>query len=460
MNEKLKVAVVGGVACGPKAASRLMRLRPECEVTMVDRGRLISYGACGLPYFVEGAFPDVDMLVETPAGVPRTPEFFEKTKGFKCLVRTEAVRIDRAGKTVLLRNLDTGSETELPYDKLVLAAGSRPVQPPVPGLDLKNVWTMRHPDDASSMVERIESEGLKTAVLIGAGYIGVEMAEALTRRGLKVTMVEAFDQIMPQFLDREMALLAGKHLHNKGVSLALAEKVTALEGNGKVAAVRTDRRAIPADLVVVGVGVRPNDELAREAGLACAPKGGIVVDENCLTSDPDIYAGGDCVVNSTTGPNPGGRLFVPLGSTSNKHGRVIANHIAGIPTPFPGISATGVCRAFDYTLARTGLTEKQARESGLDVESAVWAGPDMPHYIPGSKPLIVKMIASRSSRKLLGVQLVGPGNVSRRLDVAASALYFHSTVDDVGNIDLGYAPPYSSPIDAIAATAHLLANKL
>jgi len=455
-----RVLIIGGVACGPKAASRLKRLLPSCDVTMIDRGGLVSYGACGLPYYVEGTFPDVGMLSETGAGVPRNAAFFQKVKGFKTLTRTEALSIDRDSRKVRVKNLDTGVEEDLPYDKLVLATGGRPVQPPIPGLDLKNVWYMRHPQDADTMVAKIEEQGLGRAVLIGAGYIGVEMAEALRRRGLSVTMVEVFDQIMPQFLDREMAVLAGKHLREKGVELALGEKVLAVEGNGKVASVRTDKRSIPADLVLVGVGVRPNDELARNAGLDCSPRGGILINSYCQTSDPDIYAGGDCVLNRYVDPITRTPLFVPLGSTSNKHGRAIADDIAGRPHPFPGITATGVCRAFDFTLGRTGLTEKQARELGLDIEAMIWSGPDRPHYIPQSRGLVIKMVVARQSRKLLGVQTVGMGDGSKRLDVAATAIYFGATVDDVANIDLGYAPPYAPPIDPIATAAHVISNKL
>lgn len=460
MKSGLRVLIVGGVACGPKAASRLKRLLPSCEVTMVDRGLQVSYGACGLPYYVEGTFPDVDMLTETAAGVSRNADFFDKVKGFKTLTRTEAVRIDRESKQVLVKNLDTGVTQELPYDKLVLATGSSPVRPPIAGLELNNVWHMRHPEDGESMVAGIETEGLHHAVLIGAGYIGIEMAEALRRRGLNVTVVEIFDQIMPQFLDVEMAMLATRHLRQKGVDVGLGERVLAVEGNGKVTSVRTDKRIIPADLVLVGAGVRPNDELARAVGLACAPKGGILINSYCQTSDPDIYAGGDCVANQYVDPITRVPLFVPLGSTSNKHGRTIADDIAAHPHPFVGITGTGVCRAFDYTLGRTGLNEKQAREVTPDVESVIWAGPDMPHYMPASKPLVIKMIASRSSRKVLGVQVVGLGDASKRLDVAASAIYFGATVDDVANIDLGYAPPFAPPIDPIATTAHVLANKL
>jgi NADPH-dependent 2,4-dienoyl-CoA reductase/sulfur reductase-like enzyme/rhodanese-related sulfurtransferase len=460
MEDPLRVLVVGGVACGPKAASRLKRLLPDCHVTMIDRGALVSYGACGLPYYVEGMYSRIEALVETPAGIPRNPVFFEKVKGFGTITRAEAVAIKREQKMVRIRDVESGAERDLPYDKLILATGSRAVKPPIAGLSLKNVWYMRHPDDAESMVRSVEKEGLKNAVLIGAGYVGVEMAEALRMRGMNVTVVEIFDQIMPQFLDLEMALLAAKHLRQKGVDLVLGEKVLSVEGNERVAMVRTDKRSLPADLVVIGVGVLPNDELAREAGLTCSPKGGIVINNFCQTSDPDIYAGGDCVVNPYADPAVTAPLFVPLGSTSNKHGRMIADHIAGVGGTFPGITATGVCRAFDFTLARTGLTEKQARELHADVETAIWAGPDRPHYVPESRPLVIKVIASRSSRKLLGVQIVGMGEASKRIDVAASAIFFGATVDQFANVDLGYAPPYSTPIDPIATAAHLMINKL
>lgn len=455
-----RVLIVGGVACGPKTGSRLKRLLPDSQVTMIEKGQIVSYGACGLPYYVEGAFPDVEMLYETPAGVLRTPPFFEKVKGFQTLTGMEAIHIDKEGKKLHVRHVDTGELECYPYDKLVIATGNRPLKPPIFGLGLSNVWFMRHPDDAKNLVEQIESHGLKKAVLVGAGYIGVEMAEALVGRGINVTMVEMFDQILPQFLDFDMATLSAKHLRQKGVSLVLGEKVEKLEGEDRVEAVKTDRQSIPADFVVIGAGVRPNDELAREAGLNCSPRGGIIINRYCQTNDPDIYAGGDCVLNHYVDTLLREPLYLPLGSTANKHGRVIANHIAGLSTPFPGITSTGVCKAFDYTIGRTGLTEKQARTVEAEVETAIWAGPALPHYLPQSRPLFIKMVASRRNRKLLGLQVVGSGDGSKRLDIAASAIFMGATVDQLGDMDLGYAPPYSSPIDPLAATAHLLANKL
>ena len=458
MSGNLRVLVIGGVACGPKTAARLKRLLPDAEVTMLEKGEMVSYGACGLPYYVEGTFSNINALTHTPAGVSRTPEFFQTWKGFPALTRTEALAIDRADKQVRVRHLETGQEEDLPYDKLVLATGGRPFKPPIPGMDLKNVWFMTHPDDADSLVTEIERQGLKKAVLVGAGFIGLEVAEALINRGLEVTMVEMADQIMPGILDEDIARFAQIHLDDNDVDLVLDETVTALEGQDRVDTVVTDKSRIEADFVVIGVGTRPNDDLARAAGLRCDR--GITINEYCQTSDPDIYAGGDCVANAYIHRQVGDPLYVPLGSTANKHGRVIANHIAGRPTPFSGITCSSVVRAFDYTIGRTGLTERMAQDLGIDYEVTTWSGQDIPHYMTGSRLFAIKMIASRRDRKLLGVQVAGMGNGAKRLDVAASVIYFGGTLDQLADIDFGYAPPFGPPIDPLAVCAHVLTNKL
>jgi NADPH-dependent 2,4-dienoyl-CoA reductase/sulfur reductase-like enzyme/rhodanese-related sulfurtransferase len=458
MSSKLRVLIVGGVACGPKTAARLKRIMPEAEITMIERGGLVSYGACGLPYFVEGTFSNINALTHTPAGVSRTPEFFRTWKGFQTLTRTEALSIDRRNKQVHVRHLDSGEEERLGYDKLVLATGGKPFRPPIPGLDLEHVWFMTHPDDAASLVQTIDRQGLKKAVLVGAGFIGLEMAEALINKGLDVTMVEMMGQIMPGIIDEDIARLSQIHLDDNDVELVLGERVTALEGNGQVQRVVTDRQRLDADLVVIGVGTRPNDRLAREAGLDCDR--GITVNPYGQTSDPDIYAGGDCVSNQFINRLVGERLFVPLGSTANKHGRVIANHIAGRPTPFSGIGCSSIVRAFDFTIGRTGLTEQMARDMHLDIAVTTWSGQDKPHYMEGSRLFVIKMIADRRERKVLGVQVAGMGDGAKRLDAAAAAIYFGATLDQLADIDFGYAPPYSPPIDPLAVCAHVLINKL
>ncbi|MBA3037827.1 MAG: pyridine nucleotide-disulfide oxidoreductase [Desulfobacterium sp.] len=457
---KLRVLVVGGVACGPKAASRLKRLLPDADITIIEKGGIISYGACGLPYYVEGLFPRVEMLTETPVGVARTPAFFEKAKGVKVLTGTEALSIDRKAKTVTVKDLATGKTDKMEYDKLVLATGGFPFSPPIPGVNLKNVWFIRQPGDADTIVKEIEAQNLKRAVLIGAGFISLEMSEALVKKGLDVTMVEKEDQIMPALLDKDVAMFAAKHLRQKGVKLILSERVKAIGGEGIVSSVDTDKQSIPADLVIIAVGTRPNDGLARDAGIQCMDKGGIVVNEYCKTSDEHIYAGGDCVVSHYVNKTAGSPLYVPLGSTANKHGRVIANHIAGNPTPFNGIACSSIVKAFDYTIGRTGFSEKQARALNLDIETTTWAGADKPHFMPDSKPFIIKMIAGKRDRKLIGIQVAGMGDGAKRLDVAAGAILFGATLDQLADVDFAYAPPYGPALDPLATCDHLLINKM
>ena len=458
MSKQLNVLVIGAVACGPKTACRLKRLMPQAQITMIEKGDLISYGACGLPYYVEGVFTDIDELVKTPVGVARSAQFFEAEKGVKVHTGTEALRIDREKHSVRVKSLKTGKEQDLFYDKLVLATGGSPMRPPIDGLDLGNVWFMTHPSDAESLDRAISEQSLKSVVLVGGGFIGMEMAEALSRRGLGVTMVEMMDQVMPGLLDADMAGLAVKPLRQNGVEVILGERVVGIDGDGKVSRVRTDQRTLGADALVIAVGTRPNTQLARDCGLQCGH--GILVNEYGQTSDPDIYAGGDCAENRYVNPVMGGDLYVPLGSTANKNGRCIANHIAGMPAPFGGISCTSIVRVFDHTIGRTGMSEKQARSLGLPIETAIWAGSDRPHYMQTSNPLVIKMIADRRSRKLLGVQVVGMGEGAKRLDVAAAAVLFGGSVDQVADIDYAYAPPFSPALDPLAVCAHLMMNKL
>jgi len=458
MSKPLKVLVVGGVACGPKVASRLKRIKPDADITIVEKGDLLSYGACGLPYFVEGLYSDIGHLTNTPAGAPRNPQFFRSVKGVSVRSLCEATRILRDEKLLEVKNLSDGTTDRLEYDKLVLATGGSPFAPPIPGLELENVSFMTHPRDAENVRRRISERGLKRAVIVGAGFIGMEMAEALTQCGVKVTVVEMMDQVMPGVLDQDIALLGAMHLEAKGVSLVLGEKVVGLEGKEKVSGVRTENRLVPADMVIVAVGTRPTMKLAETAGLACGA--GILTNEYGQTSDPDIYAGGDCAGTRYVGPEYDSPLYIPLGSTANKVGRIIANHIAGMQTPFGGISCSSIAKVFDITLGRTGLGEKQARELGIEYETCTCAGPDRPHYMPGAGQLIIKMIASKSDRKLLGVQITGMGDVSKRLDVAAAVIRFGGTLEELTDIDFGYAPPYGPPIDPLAVCAHVLINKL
>jgi NADPH-dependent 2,4-dienoyl-CoA reductase/sulfur reductase-like enzyme/rhodanese-related sulfurtransferase len=462
MDQALQVLIVGSVACGPKVACRLKRLDPSAKITILERGRDISYGACGMPYFISGMVGRIEALSETPAGVFRDVGFFEKVKGVEILCQREATAIDRSQKTVRARDTDSGAESTLPYDKLVLATGGRPATPPIPGIDARGVQSFHSLGDAAQLDTVLGEGNVENVVLVGAGLVGIEMAEALIERGLNVTMVEMFDWIMPALLDEEMGRLAGKHLRAKGVNLAMGAAVTEFvkDGDDNLTAVRTEKAEYPADLALVAIGVQPNNELAADAGLAIAANGGVVINEYCQTSDPDIYAGGDCVASPYLHPVMEKPLFTPQGSTSNKQGRVIANHIGGKIDSFPGVLGTVICKAFDFTIGRAGLSAGWARDLELDVETVLWTGPDRPHYMEGAKPLTIKLVVERKNRRLVGVQVVGPGDGAKRLDVAVTAMSLGATLDQIAHLDLAYAPPYAPPIDPLLTAVHVLQNKL
>lgn len=455
-----KIVVIGGVATGPKAASRARRLDPEAEITIVERGQMLSYAGCGMPYFIEGKVKEVRELTCTPIGVPRDAVFFDRVKGIKVLNRTLALSIDREAQTVEVVRVDSGEYQTLPYDKLVLATGGLPVVPPIEGIRLHRVFRLNHPDDAAAIRDAAMLESVQRATIIGGGLIGMEVTEALAENGIQVHIVEMLDQLLPTMLDFEMAAFLTDHVQAKGVQVHTGEKVLSIEGDshGNVRKVITDQREIPSDMVLLAVGVRPNVKLAEETGLELGPTGAIAVNEHMQTSDPNIYAGGDCVENLNLVSNQ--KVFWPMGSVANRHGRVIGDNITGTPSVFPGIVGTGVLKVFDYNIGKTGLNEKQAREQGYQVVTSLAPSPDCSHFYPDKKLILLKLVAEAETGKLLGLQAVGPGEGVKRIDVLATALRFGATVTDVGMLDLGYAPPYSSAIDVAAHAAHIAQNKI
>lgn len=457
MADRLRVVVIGGVAAGPKIAAKIMRLNPNAQVTLVDKGELLSYAGCGLPYFISGDVKKEAELTATPIGVPRDCGYFRTVKNFDARTRTEALEIDRAGKRVRARNLDNGTESWLEYDRLAIATGASVVIPPIPGVELPGVFALKTVEDSVALKERADRGQLKEVVIAGGGLIGLESAEAFAARGAKVTIVEMLPQILGP-LDWEMAKLVEKHLADKGVRLMLETPVESIEGNGKVEAVVAGGQRLPADTVLISVGVRPNAELAKNAGLDLGPTGAIQVDEYMRTSDPDIYAAGDCV--EVAGLVSGKPEFIPLGSTANKQGRVAAINICGGGDRFPALPGSTVCKVFDYAVGFTGLSERAAREQRLDVVTCLIIGPDKADYYPTKKTIMLKMVANRATRKLLGLQAIGAGVADKRIDVAATAIAAGMTVDQVAHLDLCYAPPYSPAMDIIITAANVIRNKI
>lgn len=452
-----RVLIVGGVAAGMKTAARLRRLDPLAQITVLERGTKVSYGACALPYYLEGVVSDLDEVRRTPTGVLRDEAFFRKVKGVEVRTGVAATAIDRASKRLRVREVPTGREEELPYDQLVLATGNRPILPPLPGMELEGVVPLKSMEDAAAL-DRLAREA-QNAVIVGGGLIGLEVAEALIKRGLRVTLLEMKDQVLPAALDFGMAALVHRELRRHGVALRLAEPLQRLEGEGaRVRRAVTDRGVYQADLVLMAIGVRPEVGLAREADLEIGPTGAIAVDPTMRTSDPDIFAAGDCA--EATDLVSGRKVYVPLGSTANKQGRVAANAIAGRPESFPGVLGSLIVKVFDLTVARTGLSEEDAHLVGDDPVTLVAASPDRAHVFPGARPIVIKLIAERGSRRLLGAQIVGPGVVDKRIDVLATALSFGATVDQLAQLDLTYAPPYSAAMDPLHQAANALRNKL
>ena len=460
MPERKRILVIGGSAAGPKAAARARRLDEEAEITILQKAPDLSMASCGYPYYVGGVFNERSQLLCTATGVIREPKFYLNAKNIVAKTETEAIKIDRARKTVTARNLRTGAEETLVYDRLILATGALPKRPPIPGIDLAGVTTLHSLADVDYLRQVRDEKKVTRAVIVGGGLIGIEAAEALRRAGLEVTVVELLPQILA-FLDWELAKLVENHVRSKQVNVITGNGIAGFQGeNGKLTGVKlADGTELPAGLTVVAIGVSPNAKLAREAGLEIGKTGGIAVNKYLQTSDPDIYAAGDCVESENL--ITGGRVHAPFGDLANLEGRVAGeNSVRGNQVTFPGVIQTGICKVFDYTAGSTGLSEKAARETGqANIETVINASPDKPGYMKGML-LVTKLVVDRKTERILGAQVIGPGDVSRQLSQWAVAIKGKLTVEDMVNADLPYHPNFSSAIDHGIATAHIMQNKL
>jgi len=452
-----KILIVGGVAAGPKAAARCRRLDPEAEITVVERQDLVSYSGCGLPFYIEGVIEDYNQLLG--GATIRDAAYFRDHRGFTVLDRTEAKRINRDRKTVTVLDLRTGETREHPYDALVLATGASPIVPRIEGVDLEGVHRLYNPRDARAIKEAVDA-GARRVAIVGGGLIGLETCGAFAARGCQVTILEMMNQLVPNLLDPEMSQLLENYLASKGIKVVKGSPVSKIVGKqGRATAVETaDGRKVETDLVVVAIGVRPNVELARDAGLTIGPTGAVAVDEHLRTSDPAIYAGGDCA--ECTHTVTGEKVYAPMGSTANKHGRVIADNINGLETVFSGVAGTAVFKVLDWHCGATGITERKTRQLGVDAVTALCPRHDYSEYIPGARHTVIKLVADRKTCRLLGCQAVGEGDGVKRIDVAATAIKFGSNIKGLADLDLGYAPSYSTAIDALAHAANVLRNKV
>ncbi|MFC5145792.1 FAD-dependent oxidoreductase [Streptomyces aureoversilis] len=451
-----RLVVVGGDAAGMSAASRARRRRGpgELEITAFERGRFTSYSACGIPYWAGGVVDGPDALIA------RTPEE-HRDRGIDVRMRTEVTGLDLEKQRVLARDLESGEERWHGFDHLVLATGARPVRPPLEGIDAPGVHGVQTLEDGRALVDALNGGAAgRRAVVVGAGYIGVEMAEALVLRGYAVTVVERSSQPMAT-LDPDMGGLVRDAMTAMGIDVVTDTEVTAVRTgpDGTARAVATDAGEFPADVVVLGLGVRPETTLAREADLPLGDSGGLLTDRSMrVRGHENVWAGGDCaeVLDLVSGRT----RHIALGTHANKHGQVIGTNVTGGRATFPGVVGTAVSKVCDLEIARTGLLESQAREEGLRYVTATIESTSRAGYYPGARPMTVKMLAEHGTGRLLGVQIVGREGAAKRVDVAAVALTAGMTVDQMTSLDLGYAPPFSPVWDPVLVAARRAAAEV
>lgn len=452
-----KIVIIGGVACGPKTASRARRLLPDAEITVIEQGDIISYGSCGIPLYLAGMLPDINSLMTTSAGIKRNTEYFSKEKAVNFLMKTKALSIDREKKEVLVSFLDEGRKSTIPYDELVLAVGAKPIIPDVAGIDLKGVTILHHPGQAEVIRSGMKG-GVKNVTIIGGGPIGLEIAVSLSGGDREVTLVERAEQLMPGIFDPEIADLIKRELEDNGVTVLTGEGLKTLKGDNQnqVKRFTTAKGIYETEMVILACGVRPNIDLAQKCGLEMGKTGAIKVNSYLQTSDPFIYAGGDCVENVHL--VTGRPVYIPLASTANKHGRVIGSNLAGFGETFPGILGTSAFQIGDYNAGKTGLTEKEAVKLGYPVITTIVSGHDTAHYHPMHGKGIIKLVAHKETGRLLGAQVAGMAEVIKRLDVYAVSIQFGATLEQISHFDLGYAPPFATPIDLSIHGANALNN--
>ncbi len=441
----MKLVVVGGVAAGMSAAARAKRRNKDLQITVYEKSGYVSYGACGLPYFIKGDIPRAEKLVV------RTPEQFAK-QGIQALVHHEVIDVDVQAHTVTVKNLETGQVFQDTWDELLITTGAVAAKPPIPGLDLPGIFTLRTVEDGIAIREWIAKKHPWQAVVVGGGYIGLEMAEALAANGMYVDVVEMLPQVLPN-MDEDMAALVQEELERKGVTVHLNSPVRGFQGDGRVERVLAGDKILEADIVLFSVGAKANIPLAQKAGVAIGETGAIAVDDHQRTNVPHVWAAGDVAEAwHRVLKKP---AYIPLGTTANKQGRVAGTNIAGGDEAFHGIVGTAVVKVFDLEVARTGLSEREAKEAGFDATSITIKAPARAHYMPTHPPIHVKLVFEKGTKKLLGGQMVGQEGVSKRIDVIAAALYDEWTVYDLKSLDLSYAPPFAPVWDPILVAANV-----
>lgn len=455
------VVVIGAVALGPKAACRFKRIKQDAKVTLIDRDEIFSYGGCGIPYFVSGDVSEANQLRTTAFHMVRDEPFFKDIKGVDVLSATEATRIDRDKKQVHIKNLKTGEESVLDYDQLVIGTGATPRKLNLPGEELENVFYVGNMHDAEKIKQGITQGKYGKAVVVGAGFIGLEMAEAFADMwGIETTVVEIFEQILPRMCSPVLAKMGQNHMEEQGVSFKLGQTVSSIEGDGKVEKVVTSDGEIEADLVIISAGVIPNDKLARECGLECSERGGIIVDETMRTSDPLIFSGGDCaIIRNAVDGSP---LFLPMGSMANRQGRIIGGNLAGRTEKFPAAAGSWCVKIFERAMSGTGMSLGAARQAGFDAVSVMLIMADRAHFYPEKDMMTLEMVVDRATRRVLGIQgfSAGADAMVGRINAVAAIMKYEPKIEDVSNLEVAYSPPFASAMDVLNAIANMADNAL
>jgi NADPH-dependent 2,4-dienoyl-CoA reductase/sulfur reductase-like enzyme/rhodanese-related sulfurtransferase len=443
----MKIIVIGAVAAGTSAAAKARRNSEDAQITIYEKDSFISYSGCGMPYFLSKEVATAEELT------PRDPAFFQSKYNIEIKTRHEVLSIDPEKKTVMVKSLATGEVFPDSYDTLILATGARAVTPPIPGREGAHVFTLRNINDMLAIHSFLEEKKPESAAIIGTGFIGLEMCESLVRLGVSVTLLEKLPQVTPG-LDPDMAVYVEAHLKKNGIAVKTGVSIASIEANSVVLA---DGTTVPAELVLLSTGVRPNSELALGAGVALGASGAILVNERMETNQPGIFACGDCIeeFHIVTGK----QVYRPLGSTANKTGRIAGDCATGGNLSYRGTLGTGIFRVLGLTVGQTGLTEREAREAGYDAAICHSTKPDKPEYF-GGKEMVIKAVADRETGRLLGAQIVGEAGVDKRIDVFATAITYGAKVEDLFYLDLAYAPPFSTTKDPVLYTGMILENAI
>ncbi len=446
----MKVVIVGGVAGGATAAARIRRLDEHAEIIIFEKTGFVSYANCGLPYYVG------DVITDRAELTLQTPESFWSRFRIQVKTRHEVTQILPDQKKVLVRNLETGDAWSETYDKLILAPGAKPVRPNLPGIDSSRIFTLRTVEDALRLHDQVDVQGARSAVVVGGGYIGIEAAENLRARGLDVTVVQRPKQLM-NTLDFDMATFVHSELRRHGVSIKLGSSVTGFEETGgQILTLLDGEDPLPADMVLLAIGVAPDSSLAKEAGLKLGVKGSIVVNDRMETSAPDVYAVGDAV--QVTHQVTGADAVIALAGPANKQGRIAADNVCGGDSRYKGSLGSSIIKVFDLAVASTGLTEKAAAAAGLHADSVVLAPSSHAGYYPGGTVLTMKVVYEQETLRLLGAQAIGREGVDKRIDVLATAIQAGLSADALKDLDLAYAPPFSSAKDPVNMAGYMIEN--